>query len=230
MIKQVCAGLSVFLLLLPGVFGQKKILPVNEFEKQLSQKEAQLLDVRTSEEYSAGHIRNSLHADWLKRDQFVETVQHLEKNQALYVYCGSGVRSSDAAKWMRSNGFRNVFELENGFISWKKNNKEIEADSAVSQMPMSEYLNLINSSPVLLIDFGAKWCPPCKKVAPVLQQLQNELNEKFTLVNIDGGVHTEIMKNLRVEKLPTFIVYRQGKEIWRKQGLVSTEEFKSVIQ
>ena len=230
MIKQLCAGLSLFLLLLTGAFGQNKILPVNEFERQLARKESQLLDVRTSEEYSAGHIRNSLQADWLNRKEFIDIVQHLDKNQSLYVYCGSGVRSNDAAKWLRADGFQNVFELENGFISWKKNSKEVEAETTISQMSMAEYQALINASPVLLIDFGAKWCPPCKKMEPILQQLQNAISEKFSLVKIDGGSHTEIMKNLQVEKLPTFIVYKQGKEVWRKQGIVSIEELKFQIR
>ena len=230
MIKQVCVGLSLFLLLLQGVYSQKKLLPVKEFEKQINQKEIQLLDVRTSEEYSAGHIKTSLHADWLNKEEFIDRVQHLDKTEPLYVYCGSGVRSSEAAKWLRTDGFQNVLELENGFISWRKNNKEIEADTAFTQMTMEEYHALINSSPVLLIDFGAKWCPPCKKMDPVLQQLQNDLSETFLLMKIDGGMHTEIMKKLHVEKLPTFIVYKEGKEIWRKQGLVSIEEFKSHLQ
>ena len=225
-----CAGMYLFLFLLTGAFGQKKILSVNEFEKQLTRKESQLLDVRTTEEYSAGHIRNSLHADWLDKEQFADRVQHLNKNQPLYIYCGSGIRSSEAAKWLRADGFQNVLELENGFIFWKKNAKEIEVDTAINQMSMGEYQALINTSPVLLIDFGAKWCPPCKKMEPVLQKLQNDLPEKFALVKIDGGIHIEIMKNLRVEKLPTFIVYKHGKEIWRKHGLVTIEEFKSLIQ
>lgn len=213
-----------------AVFSQKKnILAPAEFEEQVSKAGIQILDVRTLQEYTSGHIKNSLQADWLDQEQFKERVQYIDKIKPVYVYCGSGVRSNEAVKWLQRDGFSQVFELKNGFIAWKQNNKPIESDSAQSQMTRDEYLSLLNTSSLLLIDFGAKWCPPCKKMEPVLDQLQTELQGKYKLIKIDAGIHTDIMQQVRVEKLPTFILYKDGKEIWRKEGLVSLEEFKSRI-
>lgn len=211
--------------------GQKLIsLPVAEFEKQLNQTGTQLLDVRTSNEYYSGHIKNSLQADWLNSEEFSQRVQHLDKDKPVYVYCGSGVRSRDAAKWLIKNGFQQVTELESGLISWKKNNKPIETIAAVPQLTITEYRSMLDTSSIVLIDFGAAWCPPCKKMEPILEKLQNELNGSFTLLKIDAGIHTNIMQDLQVNSLPTFIIYKNGKETWRKEGLVSLEEFKSQIR
>lgn len=230
MIRHLLAVLSCILLLAPGGFSQETILPPTEFEKQISQAGIQVLDVRTSEEYVSGHIRNALQADWLNREEFKERVQYLDRTKPVYVYCGSGVRSTAAAKWLGSNGFHQVIELENGFISWKKNNQPIESELKVKQLGKAEYRSLLDTSSLVLIDFGAKWCPPCRKMEPVLDQLQKDLSTKFILIKVDAGVHTTIMQQLRVEKLPTFILYKNGKEIWRKEGLVTLEEFKSHIQ
>jgi rhodanese-related sulfurtransferase len=231
MISRLFAAFTFNLLLALSGFSQKNsLLSPSEFEKQISQAGIQVLDVRTSEEYVSGHIKNALQADWLKREEFKDRVQYLDKTKPIYVYCGSGVRSSAAAKWLSSNGFQHVSELESGFIAWKKNNKPIESEIEVTQLSMAEYHSLLDTSSPVLIDFGAKWCPPCKKMEPVLEQLQKDLSTKFILIKVDAGVHTKIMQQLQVEKLPTFILYKNARETWRKEGLVSLEEFKSNIE
>ena len=231
MIRHLCIAFLFLFLSGPGAFSQKKnILAPGEFEQQINKGGIQILDVRTSQEYFGGHIKNSLQADWLNRKQFNERVQHIDKTKPLFVYCGSGVRSNDAAKWLRDEGFQWVFELQNGFIAWKNNNRPIESDTAIKQMSMADYQSLLNTSSLLLIDFGAKWCPPCKKMESVLQELQTEFQGKFELIKIDAGIHTDIMQQLRVEKIPSYILYKDGKAIWRKDGLVSLEEFRSLIQ
>ncbi|MBC7828570.1 MAG: hypothetical protein H7122_12540 [Chitinophagaceae bacterium] len=231
MIRRLWTAVILFLFIVPGVFSQKKpVLSPDEFEQQINQAGIQLLDVRTSEEYAGGHIKNALQANWLNKGEFRERVMHLDKASPLYVYCGSGVRSNDAAKWFRNEGFQRVFELQHGFAAWKKNNKPIESDTVVRQISIKDYESMLKTSSLLLVDMGAKWCPACKKMEPVLEQLQTDLPGKFGLIKIDAGIHTSIMQELGVETLPTFILYKNGKECWRKEGLLSLEELKSQIR
>ena len=56
-----------------------------------------------------------------------------------------------------------------------------------------------------------------------------EVGTKFSLVKVDGGNDMDVMKEMHVEALPTFIIYKNGKEVWRKQGIVSLEEFKAKL-
>ena len=70
----------------------------------------------------------------------------------------------------------------------------------------------------VLVDFGAEWCPPCKKMEPVLNQFMKQNATKLTLVKMDGGVETELMKTLNVDALPTFILYKNGKEVKRNKA------------
>jgi len=60
---------------------------------------------------------------------------------------------------------------------------------------------------------------------PILQSFVSENKSKLSLIKMDGGIETALMLSLKVEALPTFILYKDGKEIKRKQGLVSREEF-----
>ena len=141
MIKKLC-NVFLFVILRTGsISAQKKwFYLAAEFEKQISDDGSQVLDVRTPEEYAGSHIKNSLQADWLNKRTIYRTGCSTSTNSNPYTFIVEVVvRSNEAAKWMRNNGFQNVFELQNGFIAWKKNNKPIESDTRDTQMSMAEY-------------------------------------------------------------------------------------------
>jgi thioredoxin len=224
-------AISISLLIVVATSGQDKaVLSATEFHQQIKRPGIQLLDVRTPQEYNAGHIHDSFQADWLNQEQFRQRVKYLDKEKPLYVYCGSGVRSNDAGKWLRSNGFQQVFELQNGIIGWKKNKNPLESETVVKQLTKAEYTAMLDTSSLVLVDFGAKWCPPCKKMEPILEQLQKELQGKFVLRKVDAGTHTDILQQSGVNELPTFVLYKNSKEVWRKTGLITLDEFKSNIE
>ena len=81
----------------------------------------------------------------------------------------------------------------------------------------------------VLGEFGEEWCSPCIKMGPVLYQLQKDMKDQFSLLKVDGGIDIDVMKAMKVDALPTFIIYRNGKELWRKQGVVELTELKQKI-
>ncbi len=186
----------------------------------------QVLDVRTAEEFRAGYLKGALQADWLNKKEFTDRTKHLDIAKPIYIYCASGVRSADAARELRKKGFT-VTELAGGLNAWKKENLPLEQPSDIQQMNAGDYEQLIQSQAVVLVDAGASWCPPCRKMEPVLAELEKQLSGKFKLAKIDAGVHTELMKQLKVDALPHFFIYKNGQLVWQKQGLVSLEELKS---
>lgn len=204
-------------------------LTVSEFEKRISTGESQLLDVRTAGEFQSGHLKNSLQADWLNNKEFTERIKYLDKSKPLLVYCASGLRSADAAKYLLGQGFTNVQNLKGGLTAWKLEGKTVESPAGTAQMTIDQYNQQILSAEVVLVDFGAEWCPPCKKMEPVLAQLQKELTGQFKLVKVDGGMDIDVMKTQQVESLPVFIIYKNGKETWRKQGVVELSELKAKL-
>src|SRR5687768_4367147 len=92
-----------------NVFSQS--LTAADFEKGIASKNIQILDVRTAQEYKSGHITHALQADWNNQDQFRSRAQHMDKTKPVYVYCATGGRSKEAAQWLRTNGYAEVFEL-----------------------------------------------------------------------------------------------------------------------
>lgn len=197
---------------------------VDQFEKGMIEKGAQILDVRKASEFGSGHLKSALQADWTDKTQFFDRIQYLDKNRPVYIYCLVGGRSAAAAAWMRDNGFSKVIELSGGINAWKMAGKEVEGQQYVKQMTPEEYQASIPANRTVLVDFGAEWCPPCVKMEPVITEIRNDPSLNIEFVKIDAGVHTDLMKAMQIEAIPVFIVYKNGKETWRKQGLVSKEE------
>lgn len=208
---------------------QSTNLKVSEFDKGIHQPNIQLLDVRTATEYQSGHLKDAFLADWNNQEQFIERVQSLDKSKTVYTYCLSGMRSGAAVQWLRENGYT-AYNLEGGIAAWKRDNMPVEAAVKVSQMTPQEYQAMIPADKTVLVDIGATWCPPCKKMDPIIDSLSKANNLGFHLLKIDGGDQTDLSKHLGVEAFPTFIIYKNGKETMRKTGIVSAEELTKALQ
>ena len=128
-----------------------------------------------------------------------------------------------------SQGFKEVYNLSGGMSSWKMEGKPVIAAQVVAEISIAAFESMIKGTKIALVDIGAEWCPPCVKMEPVLQQLKADLKDIYTLVKVDGGNDITVMKSLNFESLPTFIVFKDGKETWRKKGIVSLEELKAAI-
>jgi rhodanese-related sulfurtransferase/thiol-disulfide isomerase/thioredoxin len=210
--------------------GPEQLEPVN-FATAINQKDVQVLDVRTPNEFNSGHLKNALWADWLNKEQFFERVKYIDPEKPVYIYCLSGGRSYAAAEWMRSNGFKNVVELSGGINAWRYNKLPLENPvTTESQLTPEQYQKSIPMQGITLVDFGATWCPPCIKMEPVLKSLKEDKTLNFTLTKIDAGIHTELMQSMQIGSIPVFIVYKDGKEVWRKQGVISREELASFLK
>jgi len=203
-------------------------LTATEFEKGIADKDSiQLLDVRTAGEFNGGHLQGALLADWKDKNEFSRRISFIDKNKPVYIYCLGGGRSEAAATKMRAMGYQAVYELKGGINAWKAENKMVEGKSAAKQMSTDEFNNAIAGGKFVLVDFGAEWCPPCKKMEPILKILQKNNPNKFTLVKVDGGKDEDILKQYNVTALPVFILFKDGKQVWRRDGIAEENEIAS---
>jgi thioredoxin len=223
--------ISLYMFLLASCTAQTKTsLSADEFEKAITKDSIQILDVRTPGEYASGHIKNTLLANWNDAKEFERRIAFVDKKKPVYVYCLAGGRSAAAAEKLKSLGYEKVYDLKGGMNAWKAGNKAVEGANNAKQMSMEEFNAGINTSKIVLIDFGATWCPPCKKMEPVLQSLQKNNAGKFTLLKVDGGNDEAILKEYKVTALPVFIIFKDGKQVWRKDGVATEEELAAMIK
>ncbi|MCF7673882.1 MAG: thioredoxin fold domain-containing protein [Akkermansiaceae bacterium] len=226
--KSIIRLLASILVISSCATARTESVAVAEFERKLAEPKVQLLDVRTAREYERGHLKSSLQANWLDQKEFAERTQHLDKSVPVLVYCASGGRSAAAMKWLETQRFENVINLKGGISGWKMAGKKVVAPVAAAAMTVADFKAAVQAGTVL-VDVGAAWCPPCKKMEPVLKSLQQESGVSFNLVKVDGATDIAVMKQLRAEVLPTFVVFKNGKETWRKQGIVSLADLKAAL-
>lgn len=100
-----------------------KTVAVPAFAKEIkTNKKPQLIDVRTATEFNEGHLKNAENIDW-QGENFVQNVKKLDKNKAVYVYCRSGKRSLKAAEKLAELGFKNIYNLDGGYVKWNEESK-----------------------------------------------------------------------------------------------------------
>ena len=106
---------------------QKSILLVaNDFESKLAATpDAQLVDVRTPEEFNEGHLKDAVNINY-QGNSFMQEVDKLDKTRPTFVYCQSGGRSSESCNYMANHGFKTLYELKGGFGIWTAMNKPFD--------------------------------------------------------------------------------------------------------
>ncbi|MEI3798984.1 MULTISPECIES: rhodanese-like domain-containing protein [unclassified Chitinophaga] len=219
------------MLMLTGITAmaqQQQAVDAAEFDKDIQQPGVQVFDVRTAGEFSTGHLPHALQADYTKKEEFKDRVQYLDKKKPVYIYCLSGGRSAAAARWMRENGFVNVVELDGGINAWKRAGKQLEGVAEKKpQLSVADYNKAVQAKGYVLTDVGAAWCPPCKQMEPVLEKFFQK-HPQVKKVAVDGGNDQDVMKSVDATKLPTFIFYKDGKEVARKQGVMELAELEKL--
>ena len=96
-----------------------KVADVITFNKGISNDDVQLIDVRTPEEFKDGHIENAILID-IKSVDFRDKIQKLDTEKPVYLYCKSGKRSGTASKVLKELGFKEIVDLEGGYLAWSK--------------------------------------------------------------------------------------------------------------
>lgn len=202
------------------------IFEAADFSKKLAAcPDAVLLDVRTPEEFETGHLQNALNIDWNAAD-FSQKIASIDKSKPVFVYCLSGGRSGAAAEKMRADGFKTVVEMQGGMLKWRAAKlPETTGPAAKSGgMSQADFEALLKTEKLVLVDFYADWCAPCKKMAPFLDEIKNEMAEKVAVVRINTDHNPALAEALGVDALPTLLICKNGKTVWRNAGFLGKAE------
>lgn len=89
---------------------------------------------------------------------------------------------------------------------------------------MNNFNNLINSEKPVLVDFFAEWCGPCKTMAPILKDVKTQLQDNATIIKIDVDKNPEVASIYQIRSVPTLIMFKKGKAVWKQSGVVPTQE------
>ena len=180
-----------------------------------------IIDVRTPDEFNKGHLKNSLNVNWFD-ENFDENLNIFSKDLPVMVYCLSGGRSSKANERIKSLGFKNVYELDGGILEWRKN-KLPEAtlnNNFKNSLTVEDFNNFIETDKIVLVDYYANWCAPCKIMEPYLDEISNEYSNSLELVRINYDKNLPLVRSLEVYGLPVLQIFKDKKLLWSHVGFI----------
>jgi thioredoxin 1 len=205
--------------------GKKTNLSAQEFEARIKEhKNPTILDVRTPGEYAKGYIEYAINYDWNGFD-FNKQIENLDKTEPLFIYCLGGGRSSAAVEKLLSNGFEQVYELTGGITNWNAANLPVVKPGASESKGMTrqQFEQSLNSDKLILVNFNAVWCAPCKKMKPYLEEISTEMADKVVVLRIDADENPELLKELNITSIPILQLYKNNEIIWEHSGYISKE-------
>ena len=94
---------------------------------------------------------------------------------------------------------------------------------------METFNDVINSGTLVLVDFYATWCQPCKMMHPVLEQVKGELGDRIRIIKIDVDKQSATANQYRIQSVPTLMLFRHGEVLWRTSGVVQRAELLATI-
>ena len=93
----------------------------------------------------------------------------------------------------------------------------------------SNFKTILDSKVPVLVDFHATWCGPCKALAPILKEVKAALGEDVKIVKIDVDKNQVLASQYRVQGVPTLILFKDGKQVWRQSGVIPKHELINLI-
>ena len=140
-------------------------------------------------------------------------------NQAFHFPGGHTPTEQEVKTWYAPLAQKMLMEFSANFQSFHGNR----------QIIMETFNNVINSGQLVLVDFFATWCQPCKAMHPILEQVKSVLGDRIRIIKVDVDKYGVTASQYRIQSVPTLMLFRNGEVLWRTSGVVDKAELLATL-
>ena len=94
---------------------------------------------------------------------------------------------------------------------------------------METFYDVVAGDQLVLVDFFATWCQPCKMMHPILKQVKDVLGDRIRIIKIDVDTHSALASKYQIQSVPTLMLFRKGEVLWRTSGVIQKAELLGTI-
>jgi thioredoxin 1 len=95
---------------------------------------------------------------------------------------------------------------------------------------MGKFEEILNRDGLVLVDFYATWCGPCRLMTPIIQDVKARVGEQAVILKVDVDKNPALASSLQIQGVPTLILYKNGKPVWRHSGVVPAPQLQQLIE
>lgn len=140
-------------------------------------------------------------------------------NQTFHFPGGHTPTEQEVKTWYAPLAQKMMMEFSANFYSFHRNR----------QIIMETFNNVINSGQLVLVDFFATWCQPCKAMHPILEQVKSVLGDRIRIIKVDVDKYGVTASQYRIQSVPTLMLFRNGEVLWRTSGVVDKAELLATL-
>jgi thioredoxin len=202
---------------------------VKSFHSLLTTEKPQLLDCRSIQAYDSGHLPGALHIDPLQasKDAVFNT---LYKEVPVYYY-GTPSNCDALKKELSAKGFSNPVEITGGIAQWQAAQFEVQATPVAKLYPNDTipFDKAIQGNQLVLVDFNATWCKPCRMMQPSIDKIREERSKEVIVYSIDIDQHPEYNQKYQIGNIPLVMMFKQGKQLHRSEGYLEETMLQNLV-